>query len=53
MTFDFDSIYTRLENDLRSKASWADILFYSTNRRLLEVVAEGISQLASYYQLLD
>lgn len=52
MQFDFDSVYTRLENDLRSKASWAEILFYSTNRRLLEVVAEGISQLASYDEWL-
>ena len=52
MQFDFNSVYTRLEDDLRSKASWADILFYSTNRRLLEVVAEGISQLASYDEWL-
>lgn len=52
MQFDQESILERLEDSLRSKASWADILFYSTNRRLLEVISEGISQLASYDEWL-
>jgi len=52
MQFDVDSIKTRLINTLRSKASWAKILFYSTNQRLIDTMAEGLAELARYDEYL-
>jgi len=52
MTFDYDSVKDRLINNLRSKASWADVLFFSTNSRLIDSVAEGIAEFASYDEFL-
>jgi len=52
MTFDYDTVLESLTDKLKQKASWADILFYSTNNRLLEVIAEGISQLGAYDEWL-
>ncbi len=53
MQFDIDSIKTRLINTLRSKASWAKILFYSTNQRLIDTITEGIAELARYDEYLS
>ena len=52
MTFDYDSVRGRLIAGLQSKASWADILFFSTNSRLIDAVAEGIAELGSYDEYL-
>jgi len=48
MLFDFESIRNRLITNLESKASWADVLFYSTNQRILDPIAEELSNLALY-----
>lgn len=41
--FDYDSIRNRLIERLRSKESWNDILFYSTNSRLIDIFAEELA----------
>lgn len=48
MDFDFTSIRNRMITSLQSKASWANILFFSTNQRLIDIVAEEVSELAKY-----
>lgn len=48
MTFDYESVRDRLIETLQSKSSWAEILPFSTNRRLLDTIAEGIAELGSY-----
>lgn len=40
--FDFESIRNRIQATLRASESWANILFYSTNQRLIDAVAEEI-----------
>jgi len=50
--FDFDSIKQRLQNSLRAKTSWANILFYSTNMRLIDIVAEEIAYDMQYDEML-
>jgi len=52
MQFDTESIKARITNSLRSKASWAEILMFSTNSRIIDAVAENIAQLASYDEFL-
>jgi hypothetical protein len=52
VTFDYDTVLESLTNKLRQKASWAEILFYSTNNRIIEVIAEGIAQLGAYDEWL-
>jgi len=52
MQFDFDSVKGRLISGLRAKASWADVLFFSTNSRLLDSVSEAIAELAAYDEFL-
>lgn len=52
VTFDYDSIRSRLIKSLKSKVSWAQILPYSTNTRLIDVVAESIAELAEYDEYL-
>lgn len=52
LQFDFDSTRNRLLRSLRGKSSWADILPYSTNTRLIDSVAESIVELAEYDEYL-
>lgn len=52
MNFDFESVRARLVNNLRSKTSWADVLPFSTNQRLIDIVAYGVSELARYDEYL-
>lgn len=52
MTFDYDSVRDRLVTSLQSKSSWASILPYSVNRRLIDVIASGIADLAFYDEYL-
>lgn len=52
MQFDYESIRDRIIDDLRSKASWATILPFSVNRRIIDAVASGISELAAYDEYL-
>src|SRR5208282_2188872 len=52
MQFDFASVKARMTSALSQMASWADILFYSTNARLIDAVSEGIGQLASEDEFL-
>ncbi len=48
MNFDRDSVIDRMVTKLRGKASWSQILFYSTNKRLIDVVGDEIAELARY-----
>jgi hypothetical protein len=50
--FDADSIKQRLKDRLRSKSSWANILFFSTNQRLIDAVAEEIADDMQYDEIL-
>lgn len=43
VSFDYDSIRNRLIERLRAKESWKDILFYSTNARLIDIFAEELA----------
>ena len=52
MTFSYDDVRDRLITTLQSKSSWANLLPYSTNRRLIDTVASGISELATYDEYL-
>lgn len=52
MQFDFDSVRQRLINSLREKASWAEILFFSTNSRLVDSFSEEIANIAAYLEFL-
>jgi len=52
MNFSFDEVRERILNKLKSKASWSEILFFSTNSRLLDSVAEAISEFAVYDEYL-
>lgn len=52
MKFDFDSIKTRLIDSLRAKTSWSEILQDSTSHRILDVVSDGIAELARYDEYL-
>jgi hypothetical protein len=52
MQFDFDSVKDRVIENLRKKASWAEILFFSTNSRLVDAFAEEIANIASYDEFL-
>lgn len=48
MNFDFESVRDYMQQELRKKASWANILFFSTNNRIIDTVADAISQFALY-----
>jgi len=48
ISFDADSVTTRIINRLKAKASWANILKTSTAQQLIEPFSEEISYLASY-----
>lgn len=52
MNFDFESLRDYMQTELRKKASWADILFFSTNNRIIDTVADAISQFALYDDFL-
>jgi len=43
--FDADSIKQRIKDRLRSKSSWAKILYYSANQRIIDAVAEEFAYL--------
>jgi len=48
LAYDVDSIRNRMITRLRGKASWANILAYSVNLRLIDCFAEELSDLANY-----
>ena len=50
--FDVNSITQRIINRLRAKESWADVLFYSTNQRLIDIFAEELAYDMSYDEIL-
>jgi hypothetical protein len=50
--FDFDSIKKRLQDRLKAKTSWANILFFSTNQRIIDIVAEEIAYSMQYDEML-
>lgn len=52
MAFDYNSNLQFLENSLRSKSEWADLLFFGTNQRLLQIVAEITDRIAQYDEYL-
>lgn len=50
--FDYGSILNRMTNTLRTKLGNADFLFFSTNLRLLEAVAEEMAEEMAYDEYL-
>ena len=46
--FDAESVKNRITQRLSAKAAWQDILYFSTNNRIIDAVAEEIAFLASY-----
>jgi hypothetical protein len=50
--FDAESIKNRLIDRLRAKESWANVLFYSTNLRLIEIFAEELAYDMQYDEIL-
>jgi hypothetical protein len=48
VAFDVESIKNRMIDRLKVKASWEDLLFYSTNLILIETFAEELHYLADY-----
>lgn len=50
--FDFDSVKDRLVSSLKTKTSWEQLLFFSTNNYLINMFAEEIAQLATHDQFL-
>ena len=50
--FDFDSVKKRLQDRLKAKTSWANILFFSTNQRIIDIVAEEIAYSMQYDEML-
>jgi len=52
VTFDYSSVRARLIAGLQSRASWSEILFFSTNSRLIDSVSEAIAELAEYDEYL-
>ncbi|MFA5759731.1 MAG: hypothetical protein WC942_10305 [Clostridia bacterium] len=50
--FDAESIKARLIERLKAKESWANILFYSTNQRLIDIFAEELAYNMLYDELL-
>jgi hypothetical protein len=50
--FSFDSVKSRITNNLKSKASFANILTFGVNSRIIDAVSEEISDLAQYAENL-
>jgi hypothetical protein len=50
--WDVDSIKNRIVARLQSKVSWANILYYSANMRLISAISEEIADLANYDEYL-
>jgi len=50
--FDAESIKARIIDRLKSKESWANVLFYSTNQRLIDIYAEELAYNMLYDELL-
>lgn len=50
--FDADSIKERIRDRLKSKSSWANILYYSTNQRLIDAIAEEFAYNMNYNEIL-
>ena len=48
MDFDYESIRDRILSTLSASASWADILPFSVNRRIIDAVSSGIAEMAQY-----
>lgn len=52
MDFDQASIKARMEASLRAKSEWADLLFFGTNQRLINLVSETMAEQARYNEYL-
>jgi hypothetical protein len=50
--FDYDSILLRLKNNLQSRLNNTGLLFYSSNQKLLEAIAEELSEEMKYDEYL-
>lgn len=50
--FDAVSVAERIKDKLRAKSSWQDILFFSTNQRIIDAVAEEIADDMQYDEKL-
>ena len=48
MQFDYESTRLRMINSLRAKVSWAEILDFSSNAKIIEVFAKEIAELANF-----
>jgi hypothetical protein len=52
VSFDADSIKSRLKERLQAKESWKNMLFYSTNNRLIDIFAEELAYDMQYDEIL-
>lgn len=52
ISFDADSVQTRITNSLRAKESWQEVLFFSTNLTLIQAISEEIAATANYDEYL-
>jgi hypothetical protein len=50
--FDAQSIKERIIDRLKSKESWADVLFFSANQRLIDIFAEELAYDMQYDEIL-
>jgi len=50
--FDADSIKERIKTRLQAKESWKNILFFSTNQRLIDIFAEELAYDMQYDEML-
>jgi len=48
MQFDYEAVRLRMINSLRSKVSWAEILDFSSNAKIIEVFAKEVSELGNF-----
>ena len=52
ITFTYEAILERLKENLKSKLGNSDMLFFSTNQRILEAIAEELSEQMRYDEYL-
>jgi hypothetical protein len=52
ITFDYDSILARLKSNLSTKLDNSGMLFFSTNQRILEAIAEELAEEMRYDEYL-
>lgn len=53
MNFDYNSSVNRMIASLQSKVSWASILDFSSNRKIIEAVAKEVSEIVNYDNYLS